>query len=266
MRRLLLSALIVLLAAAGCQSAPPPAPPEPPSAPRPPEPQGAQPAPRPPQAKLADLTGVNRVELEAGITRERMPLKGERAAAVAAAFAASPATATDAMPACAPELSVRFLRDDAEVARGHYNRTGSCYAVIYGEGAIRHPGIDLERLLDPIATLLNRGLTTATALVTGAGQTDTATITAPETIARLAAALTAAPPVASDWKGPGSLAFIWFLRENRPFAHLWVQVSHDTKAPMAIRFDEEQEWWKATPEVAAALQPILSQIPPPKTP
>lgn len=258
MRRLFLSALIVLLAAGGCQGNPPPA------ADR--QQPAAPDEPPKPVFRPADLSGVDRLELESGITRERMTLTGAPAAAVAAAFAASPATATNAFPSCAPELKIRFLRGETEVAQGHYNPTGSCYAVIYGEGAIRYPGRDLQRQLDPVTSLLGRGLSGATALVAGAGQTDTITVPDSAAISRLAAALVAAPPVPADWKGAHSLSFVWFQRERRTFAHLWVQVSHDTKQPMALRFDDEKEWWRVTPDVAAALQPILSQIPPPKSP
>lgn len=266
MRRLILPFVLVLLLTAGCrgelqlQHTPAPVVQEPPSA------QAVPPVrPDPPQFRPVDLSGVDRIRIEHPLTRERMVLTGQPAVRMAAAFASAAATPTDKFAACAPDVMLTFFAGDKQVAAGSYNQ-GACFAMIFGENAIRDPHFEMQRQLNPIVTLLARGLSQATVLVAGAGQSDTVTFTDAAVIGQAAHALITVPPSPAAHKEPSTLYYIWFQREGRTFAHLWIRAAQESREPQALRFDDDTEWWSVSPEAKAALHPLLLGVPGMKVP
>jgi hypothetical protein len=108
-------------------------------------------------------------------------------------------------------------------------------------------------------------LDATTAVVFGAGQTDTITLT-DQTIIQSLIREVAAGQVIPKPDVAATLVFAGFKAGDQQAAQLWMLSAHATSDVLAVRFEGEPDWRSVSPALNGLLKPIVTKLPGPKTP
>jgi hypothetical protein len=122
-----------------------------------------------------------------------------------------------------------------------------------------------EGLVNQPAPVANAGLDATTAVVFGAGQTGTITLTDQAVIRSLVHEMTGGKVVAKP-DAPATAFFAWFKAGDQQVAQLWMLREQATSDVLAVRLEGESDWRAVAPGLNGLLKPILNQVPGPKMP